>query len=103
MIDKTNIIETVLQKMKGLTVGHHLDLRTYKRDRSVVIVKRKNDSYLVIEDGFYKEKYEVRHEKLKRLLKSLLKKEFPRSNKVRLYVMGMYDPEDKSQRNRRTI
>ena len=103
MIDKTNIIETVLQKMKGLAVGHHLDLRTYKRDRSVVIVKGKDDSYLVVEDGFYKEKYEVKHGKLKRLLKSLLKKEFPRSNKIRLYVMGAYDPEDHSQRNRRTI
>ena len=92
MIDKTNIIETVFLKLKGLPVGHFLDLRTYKRDRSVIIVKRQDDTCLVIEDGFHKEKYEVRREKLKRLLKSLLKKEFPRSNKIRLYVMGAYDP-----------
>ncbi len=103
MIDKTNIIETVFQKLKGLPEGHFLDLRTYKRDRSVVIVKRKDDTCLVVEDGFFKEEYEVKREKLKKLLKSLIKKEFPRSNKIRFYTMGAYDAATQPETKRRVI
>ncbi len=42
---------------------------------------------LVIQDGFGKDRFEVPITELPRLLKNLLKKEFPRSNKVRLYAV----------------
>lgn len=103
MIDKTNIIETVFQKLKGLPEGHYLDLRTYKRDRSVVIVKRQDDRCLVVEEGFYKKRYEVKRGRLRKLLKTLLKKEFPRSNKIRLYIMGAYDKATQTKTERRVV
>jgi len=90
MIDKTQIIETVSEKLKKLPVGHHLDLRTYKRNRSVIIVKITDDDLLVIEDGFFKDIFQVNSDKLKKLLMTILKKEFPRSHKIRLYVMGKF-------------
>ena len=94
MIDKTRIIDTVLERLKRLPVSHYLDLRTYKRNRSVVIVKMAEEDLLVIENGFFKERFRVRPEKLKKLLKSLMKKEFPRSRKIRLYVMGRFAEEE---------
>ncbi|MBF0446163.1 MAG: hypothetical protein HQL68_11295, partial [Magnetococcales bacterium] len=43
--------------------------------------------FTVIQDGFAKDRFEVLITELPRLLKSLIKKEFPRSNKIRLYAV----------------
>ena len=103
MIDKSSVIKIVLAKLNKLPVGHYLDLRTYKRDRSVIIVKRETEGLLVIEDGFYQDSFTVNNVKLKGLLKTLLKKEFPRSNKVRLYTMGEYTPDGAAGIRRKKI
>jgi len=90
MIDKTRIVDTVCERLKTLPISHCLDLRTYKRNRSVMIAKLAEDDLLVIEDGFFKERFRVKPEKIKRVLKTLMKKEFPRSRKIRLYVLDKF-------------
>lgn len=85
MIDKDSAIETVMRKLKKIQVGCGLDLRTYKRDRSVIIMRSAEDSFSVIEDGFCKESFSVDFKGMKKLLKKLVKVEFPRSNKIRVY------------------
>jgi len=102
MIDKTKIIDTVCERLQKIPVGHYLDLRTYKRNRSVVIAKINEDELLVIENGYFKERFQIKPEKLKRLLKTLLKKEFPRSRKIRLYVMDEF-VEEKALDTKRKI
>ena len=94
MIDKTKIIETVIERLKNLPMGHYLDIRTYKRNRSVMIVKQENEELLIIQNGYDFQKYQIKTDKLKKLLKTLLKKEFPRSNKVRLYTMGEFEESE---------
>ncbi len=54
MIDKTRIVDTVWEGMKALPISHCLDLRTYKRNRSVVIAKLAEDDLLVIGTIFFK-------------------------------------------------
>jgi hypothetical protein len=103
MIDKTKIVDTVVERLKRLPVSHYLDLRTYKRNRSVVIVKQAEDDMLVIEDGYFKERFRVSPEKLKRVLKALLRKEFPRSRKIRLYVMGEFVEGDALNSQRKVL
>jgi hypothetical protein len=100
MIDKTKIIDTVIERLKKLPIGHYLDLRTYKRNRSVFIVKMSEDDLLFIEDGFFKERFRTNSEKLKKLLITLLKKEFPRSHKIRLYAMGRFTEEAKNTKRK---
>jgi hypothetical protein len=90
MIDKTNIIEAVMVRLKNMPVGHYIDLRTYKRNRSVMIIKNTEDNMLVVEEGYSKEQFQVQSDKLKKLLAALLRKEFPRSRKIRLYSMGSF-------------
>ena len=102
MIDKTKIIKAVTEKLKDLHLGHYLDLRTYKRNRSVIIVKKGHEDLLVIEDGHYQERFYLKQEKLKKLLRTLLRKEFPRSNKIRLYIMGNFK-EDEAQNLKRKV
>ena len=93
MIDKTRAIDTIVERLKGLPIGHYLNLQTYKRNRWVIIVKNGEDELQVIENGFYKERFLVAPSKLKKLLKTLMKKEFPRSRKVRLHTMGPFSEE----------
>lgn len=93
MIDKTVIIPTVLDRLKQLPLDHALDLRPYKRNRSVLIVKKGEDAFLVIEHGFFRDEFTINGPGLRKLLKTLIKKEFPRSTKIRLYTRGTYRAE----------
>lgn len=102
MIDKTTIIPLVLKRLKQLPKNHYLDLRTYKRNRSVIIVKKDENRFLILENGFSQDEFEVDITKLPRTLKTLLKKEFPRSHKIRLYAMGEYN-QDKIRENSRKV
>jgi hypothetical protein len=103
MIDKDKIIGTVVEKLKKLPVEHYLDLRTYKRNRSLVIVKKSEDDFLIIEDGYFHERYSLRLDKLKKTLKTLLKKEFPRSRKIRLYVLEKFSEDDVLKLHRKIL
>jgi len=102
MIDKTKLVDTVCERLKTLPVSHCLDLRTYKRNRSVMIAKVADDDLLVVESGFFKEQFRVTPQKLKKLLKTLMKKEFPRSRKIRLYVLERFS-EDEALNPKRKI
>jgi hypothetical protein len=102
MIDKTRIVDTVCERLKTLPVSHCLDLRTYKRNRSVMIAKLAEDDLLVVENGYFKERFQVKPEKLRKLLKTLMKKEFPRSRKIRLYVLDKFS-EDEALHAKRKI
>jgi hypothetical protein len=90
VIDKTKIIDAVCERLEKLPLGHYLDLKTYKRNRTVIIVKVDKKKLLVVEDGYFKDRFLIPPDKLKKLLKTLLRKEFPRSKKIRLYVMGKF-------------
>ena len=88
MIDKATAIPTIMNKLKKLPMGHAIDIRTYKRNRSVVIARVGDDEFDVVEKGFHEERFLLPLSKMKKLLKNLLKKEFPRSTKMRLYDLG---------------
>ena len=103
MINKTKIIDTVCKRIEKLPLGHYLDLQTYKRNRSLIIVKLDKENLLVIETGYFEERFRVSPEKLKKLLKTLLKKEFPRSQKIRLYVMDKFVEEEAFKTKRKIL
>lgn len=102
MIDKAAILDVLEERLPKLSVGHALDLRTYKRNRSVVIHKTGADELTFIEDGFARETVTAPVSKLRKVMKTLLKREFPRSTKIRLYDLGEYTP-DKERLARKTI
>lgn len=103
MIDKATAIDTVMSKLAALPVGSCLDLRTYKRNRSVLIKRTGDDVFLVLENGFHEERFESGLKKMRKLLKTLLKREFPRSNKIRLYNLGPCDAEESAALKRKKI
>ncbi|MEN8075509.1 hypothetical protein ABFP60_01035 [Clostridioides difficile] len=91
MIPIDNFIEDAIKKLKKMKPLNCLDIRTYKRDRSVVIEKLE-DGYNLYEDGFENAEFNnLSLDELKRLLKIMQKKEFPRSNIVRFYTLKRRD------------
>ena len=94
MIDINGLIPAVEKKMGKLPEGHSLDIRTFKRDRQVVLVKLPEDRVLILENGFERERFETDPKGLRRLLKTLAKKEFPRSNKLRLYTLNSTETDN---------
>jgi hypothetical protein len=104
MIDKTNIIPAVMERLQVLSTGHYLDVRTYKRNRYVFFVKKSEDDFLIIENGYFQERFEkVPMKKIKKLFKTLLKKEFPRSTKIRVYNMGEYNEQTAENTQRKVL
>ncbi len=91
MLEVTALIPAVLAKLDKLPKGHAIDLRTYKRNRSVIIRKEDEESFYFVENGFYQDQFTVPKDKVKKTLKKMLKKEFPRSRKVRVYDLGVWD------------
>ena len=91
MIEKGYVIAAIITRLKKLPVGDHLDVRSYKRDRSILIIREDETSLRIIERGFFEEEFTVAITQLKKLLKTIIKREFPRSNKLRIYDMGPYE------------
>ncbi len=103
MIHKEVFIKTLLEKAEKLTVGHYLDIRSYKRDRIIYFIRKEEDRYHVIENGFYKDEFQVAFSEIRSLFKKILKKEFPRSHRIRLYTMGLFDKNIAKEIKRKKI
>jgi hypothetical protein len=103
MIDKDVFIKTVLEKAQKLSVGHYLDIRSYKRNRSILLIREAEDRYRIIENGFFQYEFQVAFAEIRQLFKKILKREFPRSHKIRLYAMGPYDKENVQKIQRKKL
>ncbi|MFV0421484.1 hypothetical protein [Oleidesulfovibrio sp.] len=90
MVPLNSAVQEVLRRLKKLPDGGAVDMRTFKRDRSVMVQKCGNGTYRIVQDGFEQRTFaDVPEAKLKKQLQSLLSKEFPRSNNVRLYQVDV--------------
>jgi hypothetical protein len=87
MIDIAGAAPTILSRLKKLPVGHGLELLTYKRDRGLRVRRIGEDRFAATEFGFRAETVETDLKGMKRVVKSALKQEFPRSNKVRVNTL----------------
>ena len=96
MLDIATLVPNLIKRAKKLPVGQYLDVRSYKCDRYLLIIKLTEDLFKVVEHGFEEAEIEVDAASLKRTLKTLTKREFPRSNKIRVYTLGAYEKEKAS-------
>lgn len=104
MIDKSSAVSVILGRLDKLPLGHCLEIRTYKRNRRVLFRRSGENSWDVLQDGFTRDLFEnVALEKMRKVLQILLRKEFPRSTKVRLYALGPCDPEETSTQERKVL
>lgn len=83
--------KTIITLMKTSPPGG-VALFSYKRDRSVAIIRQDEITFLIKERGYIVQEVVSRTEGLSRLLKDMIKREFPRSRKVRL--IKFVDPSE---------
>lgn len=95
MLNRASLEGEVEARLRRLPLGHCLDLRTFKRNRSVCFHRTGDDVYNVVENGFHEEVWTgLPLDDALRLLRTLLRREFPRSTKVRCYTLPSPDAAD---------
>ncbi|MGL4742406.1 MAG: hypothetical protein ACRC41_16705 [Sarcina sp.] len=88
MIEISNFIDATLIKLKHIEVGESVCISTYKKDRHLVVFKVDENKFVLREQGYEKKIFhDLDKRGVKKLLKTLGKIEFPRSNMVHLSVI----------------
>lgn len=83
MIKNKELIQTCLHHLQTLSLGERIAFKTAKKDREISVEKNKCGGYKVLENGFEHRSFEASSEaELKKILKTLQKIEFPRSNQI---------------------
>ncbi len=77
-----------LTALKKMPVGQGLEMLSYKRNRGISILRTSLDHYRVWERGYLEQDVTVTEKQISRTLKGMMKREFPRSRKVRIYHLG---------------
>lgn len=70
-------------------------LLSYKRNRSIAVIRKNADTVEIREQGYEHQVVELGLEKMAKELKVMMKREFPRSRKVRMVKLS--DPAELEQ------
>lgn len=99
LVNIDSLQHRVVQTVASLTAPAGIELLSYKRDRAIVIVVQEKDRCLVRERGFVEQELHVTLAELPKLLKKMIKREFPRSRKIRLCMFD--NPEQLDRRHKK--
>lgn len=92
MLHISNFIPHAIYHLQDIQEYEFLIYQSYKKDREISIQKLPNQLFNVYEKGFSHQQFNnINQKELKKLLKSLQKKEFPRSNQLhcKLYKLPL--------------
>jgi hypothetical protein len=87
LINIQSAIKQVQQIVRKLEPPQGVEILTYKRNRGITIIKIDEENLSVQERGCQENSYQVTTGQLPKLLKTIAKREFPRSRKVRVYQL----------------
>lgn len=99
LVNIDSVHRQVLQKLAKLSPPQGLELLSYKRNRSVAVMVLDDQTFLVRERGYREEEQVIDKAGLAKHLRTLIKFEFPRSRKVRLYQLE--NPEELVQERKK--
>jgi hypothetical protein len=85
LVNIDSVIRILMQKLEKMSPPQGIELLSYKRNRSIAVLLLDDTAVLVRERGYREAEQVLEKEGLQRHLKALVKYEFPRSRKVRLY------------------
>lgn len=85
LVNIDSVLRTLLQKLNKLNPPQGIELLSYKRNRSIAVLLLDENNILVRERGYRDEEQIIEKSLLPNYMKKLIKYEFPRSRKVRLY------------------
>ena len=75
-----------------------LEILSYKRDRGVSVLRLSKGEFRVIERGYCEQELRLAPEELAKALKTIIKREFPHSRKVRVYNLAGAEDLDRQRK-----
>ncbi|WP_252177807.1 hypothetical protein [Endozoicomonas sp. 4G] len=88
MIPINDSIPRVLKDIQVLSPGSGLSVHSYKKDRGLYIDVLSENLFMITEFGYFNQESEVDYALLKKQLKRIFKREFPRSRFIYLKKRG---------------
>jgi hypothetical protein len=85
LVNIDSVIRSLMQRLERLKPPEGIELLSYKRNRSIAVLLLPDNNFLVRERGYREAEQVIDKAGLQKHLKSLIKYEFPRSRKIRLY------------------
>ena len=87
LVNLESALRKAVNSLRKCSPGQGLEILSYKRNRGVSIIKTCTSDYRMIERGYLDQEIEISEKQIARQLKSAMKREFPRSRKVRIYCL----------------
>ncbi len=87
LVNIQSAINRVQQIVRKLEPPQGVELLTYKRNRGITIIKIDEQTVSIQERGYEEQTLLVEIGELGKTLKTITKREFPRSRKVRVYQL----------------
>jgi hypothetical protein len=98
LVNIDSVLGNLMQKLGKLSPPQGIELLSYKRNRSIAVLLLPDNTFLVRERGYREEEQIIDKAGLQKHLKSLIKYEFPRSRKVRVYQVENPGDLEKSRK-----
>lgn len=92
LVNIDSLLRQVLQMVKKIDPPAGLEMLTYKRNRGIAVTVLAENLYQVREYGYTEQELVVGDGELAKILKPIIKREFPRSRKVRIHRFS--DPSE---------
>ncbi|WP_028585064.1 hypothetical protein [Desulfogranum mediterraneum] len=99
LINIASLRQQVLKLLAATPAPGGVELLSYKRDRSISVLCQDDATFIVKERGYLDQEVVSTRDGLSRLLKEMIKREFPRSRKVRLVKFA--DPAELERERQR--
>ncbi len=84
LINLDAVFQECLRYMRTCPANSGVELMSYKRNRTIAVTSLGNDTFILLETGYIEGESELAFNELQKELKKAMKREFPRSRKVRL-------------------
>lgn len=85
LINVESVLLSVKQHLKKCSEGEGIEIMSYKRNRSIAVIALDGSKFEILEKGYVEARYQVEQSELDKKMKVLLKREFPRSRKLRIF------------------
>jgi hypothetical protein len=91
LVNIESALKQAVSRLAKMNPPEGLEVLSYKRNRSIYLMRRGKESILIRVQGYVEQELVVKMGELQKKLKSIFKTEFPRSRKVRIY--NIVNPE----------
>ena len=100
LVNIDSLQRQVLQILSKIESPAGVELSSYKRNRSISLTVQPLQQVIVRENGYIKQEMNVDFKEVPKLLKTMIKREFPRSRKVRVHK---FETPEELDRQRKTL